>query len=70
MVNSSKNVFTSRTAWVFVLLFVIGGLKALGLVDLELETSEVEGIALGIVAIIGIGLRFVSSKRVRILPIK
>lgn len=68
--NSSKNVFTSRTAWVFVLLFVIGGLKALGLVDLELETSEVEGIALGIVAIIGIGLRFVSSKRVRILPIK
>jgi len=69
-VNSSKNVFTSRTAWVFVLLFVIGGLKALGLVDLELETSEVEGIALGIVAIIGIGLRFVSSKRVRILPIK
>ena len=65
--NDSKNVLTSKTAWVFALLLVLGALKALGLVDFEFETSEVEGVALGIVAIVGIGLRLVSSKRVHIL---
>jgi len=58
----------SKTAWVFALLLVIGSLKASGLVDFELEDSEAEGIALGIVAIVGIALRLISSKRVHILP--
>lgn len=68
--NNSKSILTSKTAWVFALLLILGALKAFGLVDLELEDSEVEGIALGIVAIVGIVLRFISSKRIHILPTK
>jgi len=66
--NNSKSVLTSKTAWVFAILLTLGALKAFGLVDFELEDSEAEGIALGIVAIVGIVLRFVSSKRVHVFP--
>jgi len=66
-VNNSKSILTSKTAWVFALLLAIGGLKALGLVDFELTNNEAEGIALGIVAIVGIALRLISSKRIHIL---
>ncbi len=66
--NNSKSVLTSKTAWVFAILLTLGTLKAFGLVDFEIEDSEAEGIALGIVAIIGIVLRFVSSKRVHVFP--
>lgn len=68
MDNGDKNVLLSKTAWVFFLLLVVGALKATGLVDFELSDSEAEGIALGIVAIVGIVLRLVSSGRVYILP--
>jgi len=66
--NDSKNVLVSKTAWVFAILLFVGVLKATGLVDFELADSEAEGIALGIVAIVGIVLRLVSSQRVTILP--
>ena len=69
-VNDSKNVLTSKTAWVFALLLLVGAAKALGLVDFELDDNEAEGIALGIVAIIGIALRLITDKRVRVLPIR
>lgn len=65
--NDSKNVLTSKTAWLFALLLILGALKALGIVDFELDDNEAEGIALGIVAIIGIALRLISSKRIHIL---
>jgi len=65
--NNSKSILTSKTAWTFALLLVFGALKASGVLIFELETSEAEGIALGIVAIVGILLRLVSSKHVHIL---
>lgn len=68
--NDSKSILTSKTAWTFAILLVIGIVKALGLVDFELESGEAEGIALGVVAIVGIALRLVSSKRVHILPME
>lgn len=67
-VNDSKNILTSKTAWVFAVMLVVGILKATGVVDFELSDSEAEGIALGIVAIIGIILRLVSNGPVHILP--
>jgi len=66
--NNSKSILTSKTAWAFALLLVVAIVKAFGLVDFELETSEAEGIALGIVAIVGIALRLISDKPVHILP--
>jgi len=68
MGNDDKNIVVSKTAWVFFLLLIVGVLKATGLVDFELSDSEAEGIAIGIVAIVGIVLRLVSSGRVHILP--
>jgi len=68
MGNDSKNILVSKTAWVFAILLVVGAVKATGLVDFRLADSEAEGIALGIVAVVGIILRLVSSQRVTILP--
>ena len=69
-VNHSKSILMSKTAWFFAIMLVIGSLKALGVVDLALTDSEAEGIALGIVAIVGIILRLVSNGRVHILPVR
>lgn len=66
--NDDKNILTSKTAWVFFLLLIVGILKATGAVDFELSDSEAEGIAIGIVAIVGIVLRLVTTQRVTILP--
>lgn len=68
MNNDSKNILLSKTAWINLILLVLGALKATGLVHFEFLGNETEGIALGIVAIVGIVLRLVSSKRVTILP--
>jgi hypothetical protein len=68
-VNDSKNILTSKTAWVFVILLLVGILKATGVLDLELKDSEAEGLALGVVAIIGLILRYLSSQKVHILPV-
>ncbi len=67
MDNDEKNILLSKTAWVFFILLVVGALKATGLVDFELADSEAEGIALGIIAVICIVLRLVTSKHVTIL---
>ena len=69
-VNDSKNILVSKTAWVFAILLLVGVLKAAGVVQFELADSEAEGIALGIVAVVGLALRLVSSSKVHILPVK
>lgn len=65
-----KSVFASKTVWVNVLTFIAGVVTFFQDHELIVENPDIVAVLGGVLALVNVGLRFLTDKPIAIIPPK